>query len=1049
MNERMYKIFNNAFGWLAFIIASTVYILTAEPTASFWDCGEFIATAYKLQVGHPPGAPTFQLIGRIFSMLALGDVTRVAWYINVMSALCSGFTIAFMFWSMTMLLRKLAKIGDTLIAKHKAIAIFGGAMVASLAYTFTDTFWFSAVEGEVYAMSSMFTALVFWMILKWEREADQRDSLRWLVLIAYMIGLSIGVHLLNLLTVPAIVMVYYFKKYENPTWRGGITAFLLSIVILGGTLYGIIPLVVKLAGGIEIFFVNSLGLPFNSGTIFYFALLIGGIIFGLYYTRKKLKPVLNTIILAFAFILIGYSSFFILIIRSNANTPIDENNPEDAVALLAYLNREQYGSYPLFHGQYYNAPAIKFEDGSPFYVRDTNAKKYIVSDDRKGTIPVYDKRYTTIFPRMWSNQQAHHATYYKDWAGIKGDPESRRIPTMRHNLKFFKDYQLGYMYMRYFMWNFVGRQNDTQGMGGILNGNWISGIKFIDEMRLGPQSNIPPSMQSKGRNTYFFLPLILGLIGLFYHFYKNSKDAIVLTLLFFMTGFAIAIYLNMYAYQPRERDYAFAASFYAFAMWIGVGTFAIYDGLRKKINPTFAASASFVATLFLVPVLMASQNWDDHDRSNRYTVLAIASNYLNSCAPNAIIFTNGDNDTFPLWYAQEVEGIRTDVRVCNLSLLNTDWYIDQMLRKAYESEPVPMQMTWDKYKQGTRDYMPVFAQGAEAQNIKDVVNTILDDSKMAIFSNNKRMNFVPTQKLYLEVDSAKVVSNGTVSPEEAEFIVDRIEWEIPVSIVQKNMIAMMDILANFNWDRPIYYASTTGNDAYFGLQDYFQLEGFAYRLVPIKTTKDPDDIFIGRVNTDVLYDNVMNKFTWGGLNDPRIYINEDNSRLTMTIKTIFGRLAEALEMEAHLLAEEGEVEKAMKLLDKATNVLDEAIALMPNHLLPYNYFNLPMAETYFAIANTIDSVDANAGTKAEKSRIKARDILEIMISNSQAELDYYLSFKAKFVHLVDREIQQNLGILQRISAIAEEFDDVEIFSKASDAFQEAYTPWVSRRGGYM
>ncbi|MDD4575150.1 MAG: DUF2723 domain-containing protein, partial [Bacteroidales bacterium] len=823
-----YKLTNNILGWLIVVIASTVYIMTAEPTTSFWDCGEYIATSYKLQVGHPPGAPTFQLIGRIFTLLAGNDTSQVAWYINVMSAIFSGMTIGLMFWSLTMLLKKLASLGEKVMQNHTMIAIFGSAFVGSLAYTFSDTFWFSAVEGEVYAMSSFFTALVFWMILKWEQEADQKSSLRWLVLIAYMIGLSIGVHLLNLLTVPAIVFVYYFKKFK-PTWKGGILAFLLSIIILAGILYGIIPWIVYLAGKIEILFVNSFHLPFNSGTIFYFAALIGGIIYGLYYSRKKLKPILNTILLSFAFLLIGYSTFAILVIRSNANTPIDENNPEDAVALLAYLNREQYGSNPLVYGQYYNAPARDFEDGTPFYVRNPKAGKYVVSDDRKASIPVYDPKYCTLLPRMWSSQQSQHAAYYKEWAGIKNDPSNRKIPTMGQNLRFMKDYQIGYMYMRFFMWNFAGRQNDIQGYGGILNGNWISGINFIDEMRLGPQSNLPESLKNKGRNKYFFLPLILGLIGLFYHYYKHSKDAVIVTLLFFMTGLAIALYLNMYAYQPRERDYAFAASFYAFAMWIGFGTYAIYDYGRKYLNPTLVAGLSIISTLILVPGIMAMENWDDHDRSNRYTVLSTASNYLNSCAPNAIIFTNGDNDTFPLWYAQEVEGVRTDVRVCNLSLLNTDWYIDQMKRKAYDSEPVPMQMVWDQYKQGTRDYLPVIPQSKEYMNIKTVVNDILSDAKKVRFSNNKDLNYIPTNKFYLEIDSAKIVDSGTVPPELAHLVVDRIEWEVPNTVLQKNMIAMMDILANFNWDRPLYYAVTTGGDAYFGLEKYFQLEGMAYR----------------------------------------------------------------------------------------------------------------------------------------------------------------------------------------------------------------------------
>ena len=701
---KLFQRLNNYIGWAIFILASLVYILTSEPTASFWDCGEYIATAVKLQVGHPPGAPTFQLIGRFFSLFA-SDPTHVARMVNTMSALCSGLTILFLFWSLTMLIKKVVCPDNSDMNITKTITIIGSSLVGALAYTFSDTFWFSAVEGEVYAMSSFFTALVFWAMLKWEAVAFEKKSFKWLIFIAYMVGLSIGVHLLNLLTIPAMVFIYYFKTHKS-TPKGIFYSLLISLFLLAGVLFGIIPWVVNLAGIIEIFFVNSLGLPFNTGTIFYFALLIGGLVVGIYYTQKKVKVVLNTILLSFAFILIGYSTFLILVIRSNANTPIDENNPEDAVALLSYLNREQYGDTPLFHGQYYNAPVVDMKDGSPFYVRDKKAGKYVVSDTRKYSIPVYDPKYTTVFPRMWSSQQDQHAENYKEWAGIKGDNDNTRVPSFGENLTFFRTYQLGYMYFRYFMWNFAGRQNDVQGFGGQLNGNWISGIKFIDEWRLGPQDNKPESMKSKGDNKLFFLPLLLGLVGVFYHIKKDKKNAFVVGLLFLMTGLAISIFLNMYAFQPRERDYAFAASFYAFAIWIGFGVAGLIEWVSKKMPGKVAAIAVSLICLLLVPGIMAKEEWNDHDRSDRYTVLATASNYLNSCAPNSILFTNGDNDTFPLWYAQEVEGIRTDVRVCNLSLLNTDWYVDQMKRKAYNSDPLPISMTKDQYKQGTRDYRP-------------------------------------------------------------------------------------------------------------------------------------------------------------------------------------------------------------------------------------------------------------------------------------------------------------------------------------------------------
>ncbi len=698
---KIYKKLNNIIGWIIFAIATVVYIITSEPTASFWDCGEYIATAYKLQVGHPPGAPLFQLLGRFFSLFAFGDSSLVARMINTMSALSSSFTILFLFWSITMLAKKIV-LASGEITKAKMYAIFGSGIVGALAFTFSDSFWFSAVEGEVYAMSSFFTAIVFWAILKWEETADEDHSYRWLILIAYLIGLSIGVHLLNLLAIPAITFVYYFKKYK-PTKKGIFITLIISFIILTVIMYIIIPWIVQLAGLFERFFVNAIGLPFNTGTIIYFILLISGIIWGLIYTKKHKKVILNTIILGFIFILIGYSSFFLLIIRSNANTPIDENNPEDAISLLAYLNREQYGDWPLLHGQYYNAPLVDRKDGNPVYIKDKEKGKYVISDDRKNTIPVYDSRYETIFPRMWSSTETIYVDDYKRWAGIKRDPDNKHIPTFGENLRFFFKYQLGHMYLRYFMWNFAGRQNDIQGRGGLLKGNWISGINFIDEWRLGPQNNLPESMENKGRNKFYFLPLILGLIGLFYQFNKNYKDGIVVSLLFIMTGIAIVIYLNQYSPQPRERDYAYAATFYAFAIWIGLGVLSIFDFFAKKFKLKISAFATILVCLILVPGIMAKDGWDDHDRSGRYTALQVAKNYLNSCAQNAILFTNGDNDTFPLWYMQEVENYRTDIKLINTSLFAKDWYIDQQKRKTYKADPIPSQLTHKQYREGSLD----------------------------------------------------------------------------------------------------------------------------------------------------------------------------------------------------------------------------------------------------------------------------------------------------------------------------------------------------------
>lgn len=1022
-----YKKLNNILGWFVFAIAAFTYISTAEPTASFWDCGEYIATAAKLQVGHPPGAPTFQLIGRIFSMFAGGDMSKVAFMVNVMSALVSALTILFMFWSLTMLIKKLAMRVCKEMTTGVQWAIFGSSMVGALAYTFTDSFWFSAVEGEVYAMSSMCTALVFWAILKWEQVADQKDSLRWIILIAYIVGLSIGVHLLNLLTVPAIVFVIYFKKF-TPTLWGGVKAFLLSIFILAFILYGIVPGIVWLFGKFEIMFVNWFGLPFNSGTIFFALLIIGLLVWGYRYTVKHDRPVVNAIVLAFTFILIGYTTFLILVIRSNANTPIDENNPEDAVSLLSYLNREQYGSTPLFKGPYYNAPAIRAEDGNPVYARDDKAGKYVIIDDRKGTEMVYDPRYTTLFPRMWSNQQAQHIANYKSIAGIKNDPENQKIPTFGQNLWFMTDYQLGYMYLRYFMWNFVGRQNDIQGYGDVFNGNWISGINFLDEIRLGPQDNIPNSMKSKGRNVYFFLPFLLGIIGLFFQFSKDRHNAIIVTMLFFMTGLAIALYLNMAAYQPRERDYAFAASFYAFAMWIGVGAFAIFDFLRKKVDPKTAALVSTVGCTLLVPVLMAKQNWDDHNRSNRYTVLAIASNYLNSCAPNAILFTNGDNDTFPLWYAQEVEGIRTDVRVCNMSLFNTDWYMDQMKRKAYKSDPVPMQMTHDLYRSGTRDYIPVIEKYDTFANIKTVVKDFLDDSKRETFNNGKVMNYVSSRQFYLDVDTALVLKNGTVAPEDADKIVKRIEWKISDNIIQKNMLGLMDILANFNWKRPLYFATTTGSDTYFGLEEYFQLEGLAYHLVPIRTPRNEENPSATRVNTRILYDNMMNKFVWGNINNPTIYLSEDNTRLALNFRGAFAKLA-------HALIDEGDRDTTLRATKNgmALKVLAKAVELFPNNLIPDNYYSLNLSQAYYRI-NTTEALS------------KGDAISNSVMKNCEDELRYCFLLKKSLLPLADRKIQENISVLYNLSEITRMFKRTSVEQKAKALLNEYYPKWMQTKG---
>ncbi len=1013
-----YRLLNNIIGWLIFVIASTVYIMTSEPTASFWDCGEYIATAFKLQVGHPPGAPFFQLIGRFFSLFAFGDNALVARMVNTMSALASGFTILFLFWTITLLAKKVAiKSGEFTTAK--LFAVIGSGIVGALAYTFSDSFWFSAVEGEVYASSSFFTAIVFWAILKWEESADDKHALRWIILIAYLMGLSIGVHLLNLLAIPAISYVYYYKKY-NPSKIGFIKATLTGLLILITVMYIIIPWVVKLAGLFERASVNGLGLPFNTGTVIYFIFLVAGIYFGLRYTRKKKKLLANTALLCFTFILIGYSTFLVLVIRSNANPPINENAPKNAISLLSYLNREQYGDWPIGYGQYYNAPLdskVPYTDGNPVYSRDDISKKYIITDDRKGSIPNYDSRFCTIFPRMYKSEKADE---YKTWANVKGTPisvtsgytgktETLYKPTFGENLTFFFKYQIGHMYLRYFMWNFAGRQNDLQGAESPLEGNWMSGLSFFDESRIGPQEFLPENMTNKGKSNFYMLPLILGLFGFVFLLKKSKSDTLIVLSLFIMTGLAIVVFLNQGPSEPRERDYAYAASFYAFAIWIGFGVLGLFELLKKYLNPKITALAVTVVCVLAVPVVMASQGWDNHDRSNRYTALDLAKDYLDSCAPNAILFTNGDNDTFPLWYAQEVEGYRTDVRVVNLSLLNTDWYIDQMKRKAYESDPVPFSMTKEQYRQGSHDVVYFYEndQVKGAQEVKSMLDFALStDPATKLQTRAKSVDYFPTNKFKITVDKSAVLASKTVPAELADSIVGTMEWTIDGMGVQKNNLMVLDLLAHNNWKRPIYFSVTTGTDSYLGLENYFQLEGMAYRLVPLNCKSV--DGQSGVVNTKEMYNNVMNKFTWGNMDKPGIYIDETIMRMTMNLRNNFARLANSLTAE-------GKKDSAIKVIDKAFEV-------MPESNVPYNYFTWVLVESYYKAGDTI----------------KANQITKKMLTLYEQNLKYLFAFKgSKAKDLADKK-EQTLSIVQRISQFTEYFEKGTLSKQSKELFQKYY-----------
>lgn len=1006
--KALYQKTNNIMGWLSFAIALVVYILTLEPSTSFWDCGEYIATAYKLQVGHPPGAPTYLLLGNFFSNFAFGDVTKVAYMINLLSAICSAFTILFLFWTITAFGKKIMGKVDS---NGQLLSIMGAGLVGALAYTFSDSFWFSAVEGEVYSASSFFTAIVFWAALKWDEEYDQDGdgANRWLLLIAYLVGLSIGVHMLNLLAIPAIVYMYYFKKHE-PNKVGFIITGIASIFILGFIFFGLIPQIVKWLGIVERTFVNTLGLPFNSGTIFYILSLIALIFYGLKTTKEKGKNLLHTAILGITFILIGYSSFTILVIRSNSNTPIDENNPEEAVSLLAYLNREQYGSNPLVYGQYYTAELDKkapYSDGTAVYVKDEKSGKYIVSDDRKNHSPNFDKNHSGFFPRMWSRDN-RHVNAYREWGNIKTRKSKR--PSFADNLTYFFNYQINHMYIRYFMWNFAGKQNDMQSHGSITEGQWLSGITFFDEWRLGPQSNLPSNQKNNpGRNHFYMLPFILGMIGLFYHYRKNNKDAWIVSLLFIFTGLAIVVYLNQQPFQPRERDYAYVGSFYAFAIWIGLGVMAIIEKLRAYAPSNIAAIATTLICLAVVPGIMASEGWDDHNRSNRFTARDFAKAYLDSCEPDAILFTMGDNDTFPLWYVQEVEGYRTDVRIVNLSLLNTDWYIDQMKRDAYNGIGVPFTMPHKLYRQGTRDVAVFKDVGVSDQrwDISRMNQWIQSDNAQTKVNYSKEYVFFPTKKFSIPVDKEKVLANGTVKEKNADLILPSLDWNINVNQMEKKHMLILDMLDNNKWERPIYFSITIGNNAraYAFLWDYFQLDGLAYRLVPIKTKAQAGKI--GRIESDILYKNLMERFEYGNMNASDVYLGETINRLALNIRNTFSRLADKL-------VQEGNSVSAVKTLDKC-------MELMPNQKVEYNFFLLPMVENYY---------ECNENEKARKIITTFMEILD-------QKLNYYYQFDQK--NDVKNDIQRSLSMYNSIVRIARTHDDAEYAKGLDDRFQENVT----------
>ena len=1052
---KKYKFYNRVFGWVAFAIAAVTYLLTIEPTASFWDCGEFISTAYKLDVGHPPGAPFFMLTGRMFANLAESP-EAVARCINSMSALFSALTILFLFWSITHLARKIVFKDDENPTGGEIIAVIGAGLVGSLAYTFTDTFWFSAVEGEVYAYSSLFTAVVFWAILKWEEHADEPHAARWIVFIAYMIGLSIGVHLLNLLCIPALVLVYYYKKTETTTFKGWLLALLGSFVLIAIILYGIVPGFVNMAGWSDLLFVNVLGCPFNTGAIVYVVLMAAAIAWALWETYhgrsemrarlafclnillvgipfvgyrplvwillcalvalvvfrwKKLSvPLMNTATVALMVMLIGYASYGVTVVRSNANPPMDQNSPDNMFTLERYLNREQYGETPLFYGQTFVSQIKWKREGNncvPQYqkrgaVWNKAAKaspdekdRYVISGYNER--PVMSNELNMFFPRMYSSREDHVAAY-KAWTNFKGrkvtydkcgTKETVMMPTMAENLRFFFSYQVNYMYWRYFMWNFSGRQNDIQGtMHEMHAGNWITGIKFIDRMLVGDMDSMPQQLKdNRGYNRYYMLPLLLGLIGLLWQAYQGKKGLQgfwITFFLFFMTGLAILLYLNQTPNQPRERDYAYAGSFYAFCIWIGMGVPALVALFRKFMNEKVAAVLVTVLCLG-VPTLMACENWDDHDRSGRFTCRDFAYNYLVGCDENAIIFTNGDNDTFPLWYIQEVEGVRTDVRVCNMSYLQTDWYYSQMLRPYYDSEKFPVDWTEPMYRNGNRDVARIIPRRQDSISLQTAMTWLESDKDFTkkVPGYGEKVDYIPADRVYLEVDKEQVLANHYVDESYANRIVPNMQLSFKgKSYVGKHEIMLLKLIEEGEWARPLYFAITVDPSLMNTYQNYFIHEGLVYKIAPVKRC----------VDTEKMFDNMVNKFRWGNIQDPHVYMDENNLRMCRTQRQMFGTLVKALVNEGKW--------------DKARQAIDRCFEVFPTELYPLNFVDGGLA----GVQEIIDGCYRMGDT--ERADQMFDECMEVCLSSLEWVFSQPESKWVSGLHLVNNQLYTMQSLLQ-------------------------------------
>lgn len=1045
-----FKKWNTILGWVVFAIALTTYSLTVEPTISFWDCSEYIATSAKLEVGHPPGAPLFQMLGAFFAMFA-SEASQIALMVNMMSVFSSAFTVLFLFWSLTILMKRLFVKEEN---KESAIMVLGSAFIAALAFSFTDSFWYNAVEAEVYAMATLLIAVLLWLGLRWEQEMDKPKGNKWLLLISLVVGLSFGVHFMALLTIPSIGFIYYFKKHQNITLKSFIVANVVIVSILLFIFKLLLPYTLAFFGKTEIFMVNNLGLPFNSGTLFAFFVIVAVFYFGLRYTKQKGLVIANTILLSTLFILIGFSTWMMLPIRANANVPINENKPSDAAEVLAYYNREQYGEQHLFYGPQFSDKYSGLDENNPYldekpnYERDYIQNKYIITNNYKNAKQNTDDNHKAFLPRMWS---ADHAVNYmaftepldfrikpeyadeqelveivaefrniynqgrldlEDYDGfLKSYGEYLVIekPSFANNIKFMLEYQFGNMYWRYLMWNFAGRQNDNQWKGDALNGNWISGIKPFDEVRLGNQSHLSSDMENnKGRNTYYFLPFILAVIGIIFHIRKDLKSFYVLLALFLFTGIALKIYLNERPFEPRERDYALVGSFYVFAMWIGFGIYGIYDGIKKFIQPKVAIPLVMIITLLAAPVLLAKENWDDHNRSDKYTALAMAKKYLDSCEPNAILFTIGDNDTFPLWYAQEIEGYRTDVRIVNTSLFMTDWYIDQMKRRAYDSDPVPISFKREQYRGSNRDYSFFMERTKDSILLDDLIKFMsLEDERAKVqLRSGQWVNYFPSKNIIIPINKEHIIKNKVVSEKFYDSIVPVITFEIKKDALYKNRLMMLDIVNQNNWERPIYFTGGSfGEDDYLWMKDYLQLDGLCFKLVPVKKEQkgSPNPMEMGYIDSDKMF-NIVSKWDWGNSGSDKIYHDPDTRRNGITYRTNLARLMETLIIE----------EKK----DKAKKIADLAMEKMP--IEHFNYYTLvePFAQGYYEL----------------NEKEKAREILTKLVKKYQEELTYFNSLKPSEQYELRLDIISNIERYRNVIKIAEDANDIDFYNQEKVKF---------------